>query len=323
MPQLSQDLPTYEDLPATAGAPPHSSWGLWGESDRFGCLNLLSAERTAAAARGVTEGLVIPLNASLHLFDTPMFERPPYEHQIVDRGLVRDDVLSQFNTQCSSQWDGFKHAQSRAYGFYNGLPVEAHSISAWAEQGIAGRGVLLDLEGYRSRHGQPLRYDAPDPISVDDLVGAAAEQRVTIETGDILLVHTGWLDWARENPPDTADAGFSTPGLRPGRETLARLWDWHVAAVASDTPSVEVWPGGVFASKEQRHAARTDPAALREVFMHADLLALLGLPLGEMWDTGRLTLACRRLERWTFLLTASPLNLPGGAASPSNAMALL
>src|SRR5438552_3236391 len=44
-------LPSYADLPVKAGAPPGSSWGLWGDDDVLGTLNLLTPERTAAAAR--------------------------------------------------------------------------------------------------------------------------------------------------------------------------------------------------------------------------------------------------------------------------------
>ncbi len=34
-------LPSYQDLPAVEGRPPRSSWGLWGDADRYGALNLL------------------------------------------------------------------------------------------------------------------------------------------------------------------------------------------------------------------------------------------------------------------------------------------
>ena len=47
--RLVDALPSYADLPITPGAPAGSSWGLWGAEDRFGCLNLLTPERAAAA----------------------------------------------------------------------------------------------------------------------------------------------------------------------------------------------------------------------------------------------------------------------------------
>ncbi|HVW39989.1 MAG TPA: cyclase family protein [Amycolatopsis sp.] len=320
-----EKLPAYAELPVTPGAPPHSSWGLWGADDQLGCLNLLSAQRVLDTVSDLRRGRVIALNASLELFTEPLFGRPKLEHEIslLDRGLVRDETLSSFNTQCSSQWDGLKHARSREYGFYNGLPEDALTVSSWAEKGIAGRGLLLDLERYRETRGRPLRFDEPDPISVADLCAAAEDQDVGIQVGDLLVIHTGWLDWARRTSPGGLPGHFAVPGLRPGRDMLAFLWDRHVAAVASDTPTVEVWPPGALATAEQRRAARSDPAALAEVVMHADLLALLGMPLGELWDTGALARACRALGKWDFLLTSAPLNLPGGVASPSNALAIV
>ena len=318
-------LPKYEDLPVSSGAPPNSSWGLWGSQDQLGCLNLLSPQCVLEAATTVSQGQVFSLNASLELFEQPLFGRPKLEHHVteLDRGLVRDETLSMFNTQCSTQWDGLRHAQSRTYGFYNDLPEKTLSISTWAERGIAGRGVLLDLATYRAEAGRPLRYDEPDAISADDLQEAAQSQAVDILVGDILIVHTGWLDWARQNAPEGLPVDFSTPGLQPSRSTLAHVWNLHIAALASDTPAVEVWPPGASATSEQRYEARTNPAALADVFMHADLLALLGLPLGELWDTGRLAEACHAASRWDFLFTSAPLNTPGGVASPGNALAIL
>jgi kynurenine formamidase len=318
-------LPRYHQLPASADQPARSSWGLWGSQDQLGCLNKVPADAVRSAAHGVRAGQVFSLNASLELFESPLFDRAPTEHQVVelDRGLVRDESLSSFNTQCSTHWDGFRHAQHRVHGFYNGLAEQDVAISAWAERGIAGRGTLLDVEAARASDGRPLRQHESDPITVDDLELAARHQGVTIEPGDFLVVHTGWLDWARENISGGMPEDFRTPGLRPCARTVAQLWDWHIAAVASDTPAVEVWPPGAFTTSEERREARTDPSKLVDVFMHADLIALLGLPLGELWDTGSLATACREQGRWEFLLTSAPLNIPHGVASPGNVIAIL
>jgi kynurenine formamidase len=317
-------LPRYDELPVSSTAPARSSWGLWGDTDRLGSLNLLTPERVLRAASSVTFGEVVSLSAELQLFDPPLFGRPALRHDVtaLDHGLVQDETLSEFNTQASSQWDGFRHARSREHGFYNGIAEDPVGIAAWASAGIAGRGVLLDIATSRAQH-KPLAYSEPDPITVEDLERAAADQGIVVETGDILIIHTGWLEWARQQPAAALGQGFSTPGLCPATATLAHLWNLHVAAVASDTPALEVWPPGALASRDQRRRARTDPGALPEIFMHADLLALLGIPLGELWETGRLAEVCRRRDRWTFLLTSVPLNLVGGVASPCNAMAIL
>ena len=56
------NLPRYDDLPVAPGVPAGSSWGLWGEHDVFGCLNLLTPERVVDAARLIQRGAVFPLN---------------------------------------------------------------------------------------------------------------------------------------------------------------------------------------------------------------------------------------------------------------------
>ncbi len=65
-------LPDYDDLPRRAGLP--SAWEVWRpiREDRFGCLNLLTPERAAAAAQSVERGAVFPLNWTMGLPDPPL-----------------------------------------------------------------------------------------------------------------------------------------------------------------------------------------------------------------------------------------------------------
>ena len=46
-------LPSHAELPVRDDVPPGSSWGMWGEHDVFGTLNLLTPERVLAAARSI------------------------------------------------------------------------------------------------------------------------------------------------------------------------------------------------------------------------------------------------------------------------------
>ena len=318
-------LPTFDELPVVAGAPPHSAWGLWGFGDRVGTLNLITDEAVRRAAATVRTGRVIPLNASLTAFDPPLFGRSPLQHTVesFSRGRVRDETVSGLNTQASSQWDGLRHVSSRFYGFYNGAEERTLGITNWAERGIAGRGVLLDIERWFPERGRALAYDGPSPIEVDDLHALVADHGITLATGDLLVLHTGWLDHWRAARRRYEAGPFATPGLRPSRAMLAALWDMHCAAVVTDVPALEVWPPGACASEEVRAQARTDPEAEMQVFMHSHLIAMLGMAVGELWDTGPLARACRSEARTDFLLVSAPLNLPGGVASTSNAVALL
>jgi hypothetical protein len=48
---MEQHLPSYDELPVKPHYPPGSAWGLWGDEDELGTLNLLTPERVAEAAK--------------------------------------------------------------------------------------------------------------------------------------------------------------------------------------------------------------------------------------------------------------------------------
>ena len=62
---MSTPLPAYRDLPVGEGRPPRSSWGLWGDDDELGTLNLLTPERALRGIGCARQGRVFPLNWEL------------------------------------------------------------------------------------------------------------------------------------------------------------------------------------------------------------------------------------------------------------------
>lgn len=321
------DLPSYDDLPVDPSKPPHSSWGVWGDDDVFGCLNLLTPERVAEGARLVQRGAVFPLNLELEQPDPPLFPgREPHEHTVtwLAGEVGHDDSLSGWNTQASSQWDGFRHIRDLAVGFYGGVDDEDHGVHHWARRGIAGRAVLLDVARHREATGRPIDPSTRDEITVDDLHDTIEAQGSTVETGDILLVRTGWLGWYRQVDAAARTAlrqELATPGLRAHEETAAFLWDHHIAAVAADNPALEAWPPPLLGDAEAlQHLGDPDHAA--RLFLHLSLLPLLGLPIGELWDLEALAADCADDGRHACFLTSAPLNLHQGVASPPNALAI-
>lgn len=294
------DLPQYADLPGG------SSWGVWPGNEVFGTLNLLTPARAAAAAQLVQTGETFAMNWNMELPGPPLFGRPAFSHEITGSAGHRDDVLHGWNTQSSSQWDGLRHIIHPEHGDYGGVPDE-HGIHHWARKGIVGRGVLADVARWRADQGRPIDPTAADPIEAADLDGCLAAQGVTLDEGDILLIHTGWMRWYESLDAD-ARAGLSgrlaTPGIAANRDSVAWLWNNHVAAVAGDNPALEVWPP-------------------RGYFAHSDIIPMLGIPIGEMFNLPALADACARVNRYTFLFTSAPLNLLHGVASPPNALAIL
>src|SRR5207237_122514 len=98
-PPRMSTLPSYDELPVKDGAPVGSSWGLWGDDDVFGCLNLLTQERVVAGLACATEGKVFNLNLDAELPSPPLFGRSAFEHNVLDLPYGHDDELSGWNTQ--------------------------------------------------------------------------------------------------------------------------------------------------------------------------------------------------------------------------------
>jgi hypothetical protein len=321
-------LPSYADLPVRAGAPPGSSWGVWGDDDVLGTLNLLTPERTLAAARSVRRGAVFPLNLEMELPAPPLFKRAAFRHEVTGPGgISKDDLLHDWNTQSSTQWDGFRHVRHLLHGHYNGLDDERHGVHHWSRRGIAGRGVLVDVASWRAAQGRPIRAGEADPITAADLVATLAAQATTVTEGDILLVRTGWLQWYRSLDAaarvERASVTVSPAcGLDPAQATAALLWDLHVSAVAADNPGLELMPFGGISDPKEMMAAFRDPERAEDTFAHFRILALLGIPIGEFWDLDALAADCAADGVYTCFLTATPLNLEGGVGSPANAVAV-
>ena len=303
--------PTYDELLARTDAPPGSSWGVWPGHEVLGCLNRITPERRVRAAGLVRTGEVFPLDLDPEVPDPPLFRRSRLQREVTDNGVGHDEILGNYNTQSSTQWDGFRHIRSEVVGFHGGVPDEEHGIHFWADHGIVSRGVLADIT--RVRAIDPGRSDA---ISPDDIATALADEGVEVEHGDILLIRTGWTTWYRS----LDDAGreevatkLDCCGLRAGPSTLRYLWDLGIAAVAGDQPAIEVFPPGVEAEEPD------DP---EQRFMHMQLLPRLGLPLGELFDLDALADACAGDGQYDFMFTSAPLRLRHGVASPPNALAI-
>ncbi len=310
------ELPDFDELPELDGLGIKHAWDVFGPDDVLGSMNLITAERTAAAARLVTTGVRVSLDLPLSLPNPPLFGRQAYEHTIfpLNRNEM-DDRLDNFHPQGSTQWDALSHVRCREHGFWGGRTANPTDgpiglgIDQWADHGIAGRGVLIDVAGWFDQQDAGWDPLAPTPITVEDLQATLDHQAVALEPGDLLCIRTGWsrgyraLDAAAR--VTYADAP-SFAGLRADEAMARFLWNAHPAAVCCDNPAVEVVPG--------------DPSVGS---LHRRLLPTLGMALGEMFDFEGLAQVCESQSRSTFFFVAAPIKIPGGLGSPGNAMALL
>ncbi|WP_192909675.1 cyclase family protein [Gandjariella thermophila] len=334
---MSDDgLPSYADLLArTDGVPPGSAWGLWGPDDQLGTLNHLTPQRTVQAAHAVRTGDRFNLDLPEPAFApalTPT-RKPLRHHMFGVSPFHRDEWLDGFYTQVGSQIDGLRHFGHPDWGFYNGADPDRLvtgdpllGISAFAEHGIVGRGVLVDVGRYLAARGEAIDHTTNHAIGIDVVDAAAAEHGVTPRPGDIVMIRTGWV--AHHLGLDRAERARAVnplrcPGLRQSHDTVAWLWDHRVALVATDTFAVEAWPA-VGDSPFVTEAERTGRLARdrHTGLMHRVLIPLLGMPLGELWRLDELAEACASDGRYECLLVAKPLNIVGGVGSPANATAI-
>lgn len=159
-------------------------------------------------------------------------------------------VLEQ-EADLSTSTGHFGHTESGLY--YNGhhhddvLKGTHIGTDHWSKRGgIVGRGVLLDYVAYAARHN--ISYDpmTRHAITLDALKDIAEEQGTTFQSGDILLVRSGWVKWYEEHSPDERRAkikeGSTWVGVDGSEEVVEWIWDNHFSAIAGDAIGFEAWP---------------------------------------------------------------------------------
>jgi kynurenine formamidase len=317
----SPKIPSYAELPVRAGAPAGSAWGVFGDDDEVGTINLLTPERVVDAASSIRTGKVFALNLPINIPDPPLFTRGKHNHTVKifpNAEFVLDDFLDNFYPQASSQWDALAHVKHPVYGAYNGIPDAQMTgrggmrlgIDNLARRGIAGRGVLADVARYYDRIGKSIDFTKATSIPLTDVQAALEEETIELQPGDILLIRIGWTKFylsASESVKAELARETVTPGIEGSDRTARWLWDNHVAAVASDSPALEALP---------------KPPGEENEFLHFHMLSFFGMPIGEMWNLESLAEDCAADKRYEFFLTSAPLNIPGGVGSPPNAIAI-
>lgn len=281
------ERPVFSSLPLHKDDPPFSAWGLYGANDELGCLNLLTEERVIEATKEIKTGIRIGLNLPLTIPSPPSHNRMGFKHKIIHKNPrnVHDDII-EMNTQCSTQWDGFRH-----YGYqqenicYNGVTVAEVSgpnagvklgLQLWCKKGIVGRGVFLDYLSYSETMDNKYELLENHEISLSELKACAAAQNVTFLVGDILIIRSGWtkaylrldekdrVNWAMRSPPRLG-------GVATTKEVAEWLWDTGFSAVASDATAFESLPFKLEGEK----------GGLKKISLHEILLGGWGMPIGE------------------------------------------
>ena len=191
---------------------------------------------------------------------------------------------------------------------YNGFPadtISAHGaardgIDKAAKNGIAGRGVLLDIARLKG-----VDWLQPgEVISPADLDAACAAQGVEVRAGDIVLLRTGW--W-RKFLSDRDRLGWiaGEPGL--GIACCDWLWTRDVAAVCADNYGIEAMPAE---SEGEMYP------------LHLVLIRDMGMMFGEVFDLEELAADCAADGVYEFLFAGPPIEFTHAVGSPVNPLAI-
>lgn len=280
-----------------------SNWSRWGDDDQIGTLNLITPELIKAAAglvrTGKTYSLSVPLET--HGAQWPprhkMWRTTDYTKNKVGRNSSGDALV--MHSHSGTHIDALCHIWYDDK-LYNGYDAKEHMTSHGVTRNsidnvpfLVGRGVLLDIAGWKGVD----HLELAEPVTADDLDACAAEQKVEIRSGDILLIRTGWINvFAKDRA--LFDAG--EPGI--DKTTLPWLKQRDVAAVGVDNLAVEV----------------LDAIPPEDLPVHRIGIRDLGLYLIENLDLN----AMAEDRAYESLIVIAPLTITGGAGSPVNPIAI-
>jgi len=298
------------------------NWGRWGPDDERGTLNYITPEAIVEAARLVRRGavfsLAIPFDAKGPQIDQPRRFNPIHRMMITGpdctTGAIRfpggvgfsDDMVI-MPLQCATQWDALSHCfeDGRMYNGYDANEVSSRGAKRngidKVASGVAARGVLLDMP-----RAKGVKWLEPGyAISAGDLDAAVAAQRVTIRSGDALLVRTGHMTLCKDRGGWGSYAGGDAPGL--SFHTADWIYQHQIAAVASDTWGMEVRPNEIADSFQP---------------LHQVCIPNMGLTIGEIFFLDDLAEDCARDGVYEFFFVAPPLPITGAVGSPINPLAI-
>ena len=286
-----------------------SNWGRWGDDDQLGALNLITPEKRRSSARLVREGLSVSLARQVEkqaAADNPS----PFEHRMDSWGEGTTEQWAGDTFTVKYHGYAHTHMDSLCHLFHNGKLYNGFSRDVVTRQGaqklqilnvkngIFTRGILFDIPKLRG-----VDYLEPGtPIFPEEL--EAWENRIgtRVQPGDVIFIRTGrWARRKAKGPWGAESEGAAGLHASCGRWLKSR----DIAMIGSDA-ATDVLPSGI-------------PGVSHPV--HLIVLHALGVHIFDNCDLQELAGTANRLNRWEFLLTASPLAVEGGTGSPLNPIA--
>ena len=293
-----------------------NNWSRWGPTDEKGTINLITpdvVQRAAACVKtGKTFSLAVPLSIN-GLQTGVMPGRVNPLRTMVDINTAFTGDPSEFCTsddvvvmglQAATHWDSLAHV-SYDNRLYNGFPADSITSYGAARCGIdkigtiVSRGVLLDV----ARAKGVDRLEGGYPMTAADLDAACELGKVTVQSGDIVLLRTGQMTVLKAGDK----VAYGVPSAGPSLQTVEWFHHHDVAAVATDNLTFEVYP------------CEREDMVLPVHLLH---LVEMGMTQGQNWDLEALAADCADDRVYEFLLDATPQPFVGGIGTPVNPVAV-
>jgi kynurenine formamidase len=316
---LTAHLSTAQNPPAmTTEADFHramdelSNWGRWGDDDELGAANLITPEKRIRAAALVTEGITVSMAHNV------IQEDAVDASAILNRQVLRVSPTGASDMyQYSGSYHGTIHSHLDALDChimyegmgYNGVPYEdveaaggCHRGSIMTHKdGIVTRGILFDATLLPGRATAEGWLEPGTAITYADLIELEKIQGVTVEPGDVILLHTG--RWQRR----------AALGAWPTSE--------GVAGYHSDVAYFMKERGVSFIGHDMWNDVSPSGIPNVRLPMHSLALVSLGVSIFDNLDFGDVAEVAKELGRYEFLFTAAPLRIEMGMGSPLNPIA--
>lgn len=276
-----------------------------------GALNYINSDTVKSAAQLVATGEVITMGLAWNTVTGPDNHKPAL-HYMTELGDTpneeptcnKDFIGVDYHGKAVSHLDAMTHIAFRGtlFGGKKSSEVVNSRGSSWATVDKLGpivtRGVLLDAARF-------LGVEWLEPgtaVHASDVLAYEKKYGFTIGQGDCVLLRSG--HFARRDKvgvwdPSDLSAGFHVDVMELFKER-------KVSVIGADGDS------------------DVRPSPVEGVGSPIHVLALpgLGIPLLDNLQLEAVASKCAQLNRWTFNLVISPLNIPRGTGSPVNPIAI-